>query len=329
MDVPTNVFDVEDDEVCARQLLTKQTVELKRVSLDEGPWPVVHVITQFLQFCEREGQRGSANLLSCYTTVVVDLHNTSMASAIISKKRKFVADGVFTAELNEFFTRELAAEGYSGCLVRVNHVRTEIIIRATHTQEVLGDKGRRLRELTALVRQRFRFPEGSLELYAEKVMNRGLHAVAQCESLRNKLLGGLPVRRAAYGVLRYVMESGAKGCEVIISGKLRAARAKSMKFNDGFMIHTGQPAKDFVDHATRHVLMKQGVLGIKVKIMHGWDPEGRTGRPFPLPDAVTIIEPKEDEPPAHPVSEARNQPQAPAQAEAQQAAPAAPQAAAF
>ena len=86
-----------------------------------------------------------------------------MASAIISKKRKFVADGVFTAELNEFFTRELAAEGYSGCLVRVNHVRTEIIIRATHTQEVLGDKGRRLRELTTLVRQRFRFPEGSLE----------------------------------------------------------------------------------------------------------------------------------------------------------------------
>ena len=105
-----------------------------------------------------------------------------MASAIISKKRKFVADGVFSAELNEFFTRELAAEGYSGCLVRVNHVRTEIIIRATHTQEVLGDKGRRLRELTSLVRQRFRFPEGSLELYAEKVANRGLHAVAQCES---------------------------------------------------------------------------------------------------------------------------------------------------
>ena len=236
-----------------------------------------------------------------------------MASAIISKKRKFVADGVFTAELNEFFTRELAAEGYSGCLVRVNHVRTEIIIRATHTQEVLGDKGRRLRELTTLVRQRFRFPEGSLELYAEKVANRVLHAVAQCESLRNKLLGGLPVRRAAYGVLRYVMESGAKGCEVVISGKVRGARAKSMKFNDGFMIHTGQPAKDFVDVAIRHVLMKQGVLGLKVKIMHGWDPEGRSGRPFPLPDAVTILEPKEDEPITAPMSESRNQPVASAE----------------
>lgn len=41
--------------------------------------------------------------------------------------RQFVADGVFRAELGEFFTRELAAEGYSGCDVRVTHARTEVI----------------------------------------------------------------------------------------------------------------------------------------------------------------------------------------------------------
>jgi small subunit ribosomal protein S3e len=160
----------------------------------------------------------------------------------------------------------------------------QIIIRATHTQEVLGEKGRRIRELTALVQKRFKFPENSLELYAEKVQYRGLSAIAQCESLRYKLLGGLAVRRsvllpntfelllmiymsrACYGVLRFVMESGAKGCEVVVSGKLRAARAKSMKFTDGFMIHSGQPSRDFVDYAVRHVLLRQGVLGIKVKM---------------------------------------------------------------
>jgi ribosomal protein S3 len=47
-------------------------------------------------------------------------------AATISKKRKFVADGVFRAELGEFFTRELAEEGYSGCEVRVTHARTEV-----------------------------------------------------------------------------------------------------------------------------------------------------------------------------------------------------------
>ena len=104
------------------------------------------------------------------------------------------------------------------------------VVRATHTQEVLGEQGRRIRELTSLIQKRFKFPENSVSLYAAKVQNRGLSAVAQCESLRYKLLNGLAVRRACYGVLRFIMESGAKGCEVVVSGKLRAARAKSMKF---------------------------------------------------------------------------------------------------
>uniref|UniRef100_A0A7M4FHM8 Ribosomal protein S3 n=1 Tax=Crocodylus porosus TaxID=8502 RepID=A0A7M4FHM8_CROPO len=82
----------------------------------------------------------------------------------ISKKRKFVADGIFKAELNEFLTRELAEDGYSGVEVRVTPTRTEIIILATRTQNVLGEKGRRIRELTAVVQKRFGFPEGSVEL---------------------------------------------------------------------------------------------------------------------------------------------------------------------
>jgi len=99
------------------------------------------------------------------------------------------------------------------------------------------------------------------------------------------------------------MESGAKGCEVVVSGKLRAARAKSMKFTDGFMIHSGQPAKDFIDSATRHVLLRQGVLGIKVKIMRGSDPEGKSGPQKTLPDSVTIIEPKEEQSVVQPMSQ--------------------------
>ena len=214
-----------------------------------------------------------------------------MATAI-SKKRKFVADGVFYAELNELLTRELAEDGYSGVEVRVTPLRTEIIIRATRTQSVLGEKGRRIRELTAVVQKRFKFPDKAVELYAERVEVRGLCAQAQAESLKFKLLGGLAVRRACYGVLRYIMESGAKGCEVIVSGKLRAQRAKSMKFKEGYMIKSGQAAEVYVVKAVRHVLMRQGVLGIKVAIMLPHDPEGKIGPKQPLSDIVTILEPK-------------------------------------
>ena len=101
------------------------------------------------------------------------------------------------------------------------------------------------------------------------------------------------MRRAAYGVLRFVMESGAQGCEVVVSGKLRAARAKAMKFNDGYMKRSGYGQTVYVDSAVRHVLMRQGVLGLKVNIMLPFDATGANGGcTYPIPDQVKIIEPK-------------------------------------
>jgi len=218
-----------------------------------------------------------------------------MASqAQISKKRKFVADGVFYAELNEFLMRVLAEDGYAGVEVRVTPIRTEIIIRATRTRDVLGEKGRRIRELTAVVQKRYNFPENSVELFAERVENRAACAMAQCESLRYKLIGGLAVRRACYGVVRFIMENGAKGCEVVISGKMRAQRAKAMKFKDGYLISTGEPKKHYIAQAIRHVAMRQGMIGIKVTIMLAHDPAGKMGPKMPMPDAVIIHEPKEE-----------------------------------
>lgn len=69
------------------------------------------------------------------------------------------------------------------------------------------------------------------------------------------------------------------------------------------MIHSGQPARDFIDSATRHVLLRQGVLGIKVKIMRGSDPDGKSGPQKSLPDIVTVIEPKEESPIGQPSSQ--------------------------
>ncbi|KAL2544628.1 40S ribosomal protein S3 [Forsythia ovata] len=75
---------------------------------------------------------------------------------------------------------------------------------------------------------------------------------------------------ACYCVLRYNIENGAKGCEVIVSGKLRAQRAKSMKFKDGYMISFGQPEKEYIDSDVRHVLLRQLIpFGIGKRIYSG------------------------------------------------------------
>ena len=104
----------------------------------------------------------------------------------------------------------------------------------------------------------------------------------------------LCTRRACYGVLRFIMESGAKGCEVVVSGKLRGQRAKSMKFVDGLMIHSGDPVNYYVDTSAHHVLLRQSVLGIKVKIMLPWDPTAKTGPKKPLFDHRNTVEPRDE-----------------------------------
>lgn len=51
--------------------------------------------------------------------------------------------------------------------------------------------------------------------------------------------------------------------------------------------------------------MSTGVLGIKVKIMLPWDPNGKNGPKKPLPDNVIVQEPKEEVVYAAPSSEVK------------------------
>lgn len=123
--------------------------------------------------------------------------------------------------------------------------------------------------------------------------------------------------RACYGVLRFIIESGARGAEVVVSGKIKGQRAKAMKFTDGHMIHSGDPVNYYVDRAVRHVQLPQGmvslsapnnalivgIIGIKIKIMKNQDPTKKMGPAQALPDHVPILAPKEDIIPENPYSE--------------------------
>lgn len=54
----------------------------------------------------------------------------------------------------QFLQRELGEDGYAGVEVRNTPLRTEIIIRATRTQNVVGEKGRRISELASVIQKR-------------------------------------------------------------------------------------------------------------------------------------------------------------------------------
>ena len=76
------------------------------------------------------------------------------------------------------------------------------------------------------------------------------------------------------------LNSGAKGVEIIISGKIPSARARSWRFYQGYIKKCGNAATELVDTAYEIAKLKSGIVGIKVSIM---PPNVR------LPDHVEMV----------------------------------------
>jgi len=180
--------------------------------------------------------------------------------------------------------------------VRSSEAKTHITIKVVKKEEAAGTKDQKCNELESLIQKRFGFEEGHITIKFEVIRNKGLCASAQAEMLKTKLLKGIAVRTAALSIINTVVKFGkAIGCEVIVSGKMRVQRAKVMKYKGGYLISTGNPKDEFIDTAIRHVFFKQGIIGVKVKIMMPTDPTGQRGIKIPLPDIVKINPPKVDE----------------------------------
>ena len=214
----------------------------------------------------------------------------------ISIKRKFIADGVFLAELNQLFTRTIGAEGYTGLEVRVSAMTTEIRVKATQYKNLTGANSTKIRELQSLIQKRFNYgnqEDNKVEVVAKPFDNRGLSAAFQAEAIKQKLLSGFPVRVVSHSAMRFILARGAKGVEISISGKLRGQRAKTQKYRGGYRVSTGQPKNEYIAMAVRHVNLRQGIIGVRVKIMLPHDPTGQYGPSRRLPDDVVIIPPKD------------------------------------
>ena len=163
---------------------------------------------------------------------------------------------------------------------------------------MLGRHQKEIKEIKSLIEKRYNFndEDNKVEIAIKPLpYDRNLSAAANVENLKFKLLSGIPVRLAANNILGTIMRrGGATGCEVMISGKVRGQRAKAQKYGQGYLISTGQPKEEFVDVAVRNVELRQGVLGLKVKVMQGVEIQ-HGAKKLVMPDQIRIHEPKEDD----------------------------------
>lgn len=213
-----------------------------------------------------------------------------------NRLKKHIYDGLFKAELHTFFEKSLEECGYSGFDLTNTLPKPEIILRVTNTKPLLDDNQKKIRELESLIQKRWGYKPDGIHIKVLRLKQKGLCASAMAESIKIKLLNQIPVRVAVNSVIKQAVDKEkAKGCEVIVSGKLSQQRAKSMKFKKGYMISSGQAKKDYIETSARHVMLKQGIMGVKVKIMKEFDPKNIQCASVPLPDHIEWLDVKKED----------------------------------
>jgi small subunit ribosomal protein S3 len=180
-------------------------------------------------------------------------------------ERKFIEDNIRKFEVKEFLQRELERAGCGEIEIQRTPLGTRVIVHVQRPGLVIGRKGQAIRKLTTILKTRFGLDNPQVEVNELEVPELNPNVMAR--SIANALERGIHFRRAAYTALRRIMEAGARGAEITISGKLTGERAKSVKFVDGYLKHCGEPAMMYVKEGYAIAAPKPGVIGVKVKIM--------------------------------------------------------------
>jgi len=197
----------------------------------------------------------------------------------MSVVKHFVTEAVKKTEIDEFLRNEFERAGYGGVDIAKTPLGTHIVVHAMRPGLIIGRGGETIKELATLLEQKFQLPNPQISVAEIEVPEFNAYVIAS--RVTSALKRGVHFRRAGFWALQQVMEAGALGAEIIISGKLRTERARYEKFRAGYIPKSGEPALKYLHQADLHVQLKPGIFGVKVRIM---PPEAK------FPDQVQITE---------------------------------------
>ncbi|HDD56770.1 MAG: 30S ribosomal protein S3 [Thaumarchaeota archaeon] len=181
------------------------------------------------------------------------------------------------AEIHEYLAEKLKDAGFGGVDIFFTPIGTRITIYAMRPGRVIGSRGRTIKEISRELEEKFGIENPNVTVAEIEVPELNPHVMAR--RIAQAIERGVRHRRVAFWALRRIMEAGARGCEIEISGKLTSARHRTEKFSAGIMPKSGDLALRYVKVGKASILLKTGVFGIKVKI---YPPDA------PMPEEIKI-----------------------------------------
>ena len=183
----------------------------------------------------------------------------------MSVTKYFVKDASRRLEIDEHLAKELKRAGYSHVELTKSPVGTRVVIYAAKPGMVIGRRGQSIKDLTKLLEQKFNIENPQLSVATIDVPELDPKVIAAQVAMA--LQRGVHFRRAAYWGIQRVLESGASGVEIVIRGKLTTERSRYEKFKAGYLPRVGEPVLKYVKEAVQDIQLKQGLFGIKVRIL--------------------------------------------------------------
>ena len=177
----------------------------------------------------------------------------------------FVEEGIKKVRMNEFFRTELERAGYGGMDIKRTPMGTQITVKVEKPGMIIGKDGRRIKRLTDEITKRQELDNPQIDVQPVEVPE--LNAQLMANRLAKLIERGWHFRRAGRSTLQRIMDRGALGCEITMSGKLKGPRGRMEKMVDGYIKHCGSLAEEIVDTGYAIAQKKAGVIGVKVRIV--------------------------------------------------------------
>lgn len=182
------------------------------------------------------------------------------------EERKFVQFKKEEYAVKEYVRNSLGKGRISSVRMEYTPVGEKIIVTTNKPGLVIGRRGERIAELTEVLKKRFKLENPHIEIQEITKPELDARLVADDIALSLERLGSLRFKTIAYKMLQKIMDAGALGAEIILSGKLPSERAKSWRFASGYLKKTGDTAR-IVDKAQSTGKTIAGAVGVKVAIL--------------------------------------------------------------
>ncbi|MFL2947474.1 MAG: 30S ribosomal protein S3 [Candidatus Poseidoniales archaeon] len=180
--------------------------------------------------------------------------------------RKFIDRNVERQLVREFLLSKTERAGFGGLDFQRTPEGTKVTLSAERVGMVIGRKGKIINELQRHLQDNFNLDNPRLEV--AEIENPALNAQVMASKLASALERGWYFRRAGHSSLLNIMDAGAKGCLVVLSGKLTGSRNRTQKFQKGNIKYCGDTALQFMDIGKAVCVKKLGTIGCTVAIMH-------------------------------------------------------------